>query len=208
MQPPLLPLFPLQAVLFPRVPLPLHIFEERYKEMFGELTESKGEFGVVWAGEKGIASFGCTAVVDRVLERYGDGRLDLATSGRRRFEIQKLDNERTFLRGEVEFFDDEDPDAVPPADRKRAVDGWKELTSIEGAGHEPRWEDPQLSFQLAEGIPDLEFRQTLLAIRSESRRMRELAEFFPAYVSRQRHAQHVQTVAPRNGHGKRVVADE
>jgi Lon protease-like protein len=51
----LLPLFPLQSVLFPRTPLPLHIFEPRYREMIGEAIESRTEFGVVLAGKEGIA---------------------------------------------------------------------------------------------------------------------------------------------------------
>ena len=63
--------------------------------------------------------------------------------------------------------------------------------------------DPQLSFQLAQVVPDLDFRQVLLATRSEADRMRRLAEFFPAYGSRRRQIQHVRAVAPTNGHSKR-----
>src|ERR1700686_5363777 len=67
MQDGLLPLFPLQVVLLPGSQLPLHIFEERYKEMIGEVLRDKLEFGVVLASEKGIVNTGCTASVDRVL---------------------------------------------------------------------------------------------------------------------------------------------
>jgi hypothetical protein len=63
--------------------------------------------------------------------------------------------------------------------------------------------DPQLSFQLAQAVPDLDFRQVLLSIRSEADRMRRLAEFFPTYSSRQRQIQHARAVAPKNGHAKR-----
>jgi Lon protease-like protein len=49
MQPGLLPLFPLQAVLLPGAPLPLHIFEDRYKEMMAEVIRDRIEFGVVLA---------------------------------------------------------------------------------------------------------------------------------------------------------------
>src|SRR5579884_1206656 len=108
----LLPLFPLETVLFPRTPLPLHIFEDRYKEMMNEAIERKTEFGVVQAGEKGIVNTGCTAAIDKVLRRYPDGRLDLLTSGRRRFEILDLDDGRSFLRGAVDFFDDDEFDPV------------------------------------------------------------------------------------------------
>lgn len=211
MQPPLLPLFPLQAVLFPRTPMPLHIFEERYREMFGEILAEKGsEFGIVLASPKGIASLGCTAVVDRVLERHEDGRLDIVTSGRRRFEIQSVNEERSFLRGRVEFFDDETDEevAVEPEDRERVTEAWKELSQFAGVEHEPRWTDPQVSFQIASAIPDLEFRQSLLGIRSETRRLKEIAEYLPGYLRKQKYTQHIQQVAPRNGHGKRRVEEQ
>src|SRR5580704_619265 len=106
MQPGLLPLFPLQVVLLPGSELPLHIFEDRYKEMIGEVIRARQEFGVVLASEKGIANTGCTATIDKVLRHYEDGRMDIVTRGRRRFEIVQLNDERHFLRGEVEFFDD------------------------------------------------------------------------------------------------------
>ena len=116
MQDGLLPLFPLQVVLLPGSQLPLHIFEDRYKEMIGEVLRDKLEFGVVLASEKGIVNTGCTATVDRVLKEYPDGRLDILTRGRRRFEVLLLNDERSFLRGAVEFFDDDaEPDQAAPA---------------------------------------------------------------------------------------------
>src|SRR5690349_22487870 len=127
MQQGLLPLFPLQVVLLPGSELPLHIFEDRYKEMIGEVLREKREFGVVLASEKGIVNTGCTATIDRVLRRYPDGRMDIIARGRRRFEILLLNDERAYLRGSVDFFDDEQ--AVPPAPeiQKRAIDGYNEL---------------------------------------------------------------------------------
>ena len=202
MQQDLLPLFPLQVVLFPRTPLPLHIFEDRYKEMIGEAIRTNTEFGVVLAGEKGIANTGCTAIVDRVLERHADGKLDLITGGRRRFEIQSLDQEKSYLRGVVEFFDDEGAEQ-PAIDLKATVvAAYKTLPEDTGTAFEPKWDDPQLSFQIAHAIPDLQFRQVLLMMRSERDRMRHLAEFLPEYVIKRANIDHVQKFAPRNGHGK------
>ena len=57
--------------------LPLHIFEERYKEMIGEAIRDKTEFGVVQAGEKGILNLGCTATVEKLEKQYPDGRMDI-----------------------------------------------------------------------------------------------------------------------------------
>jgi Lon protease-like protein len=209
MQEGLLPLFPLQVVLFPGAELPLHIFEDRYKEMIGEAVSGRLEFGVVLAGEKGLLNTGCTATVERVLKQYPDGRMDIVTLGRRRFEILLLNTERAFLRGTVEFFDDEQTDQAPPEIRKLALDGYNEMQTLLSDHPLPAGEagDLRLSFRLAEPIPDLSLRQLLLTTRSEAERMRRLAEFFPDYLVRQRRIHHVKNIAPRNGHG-RAVSDE
>src|ERR1041385_4212669 len=112
MQEELLPLFPLQVVLFPRTSLPLHIFEERYKQMIDEVMRGKSEFGVVLAGEKGIVNTGCTASVEQILKKYPDGRMDLISMGRPRLKIILLNNENPSLRGGVEFFDEENSEPV------------------------------------------------------------------------------------------------
>lgn len=205
MQEELLPLFPLQVVLFPRTALPLHIFEERYKQMIGEVMRGNSEFGVVLAGEKGIVNTGCTASIEKVLKKYPDGRMDLLTVGRRRFEIILLNDEKSYLRGAVEFFDDEAPDAISPEVRKRVMEAYDDVRSLGQSepSADPEMTDPQLSFQLAQAVSDLDFRQVLLSIRSEADRMRRLAEFFPGYSSRQRLIQHVRTIAPKNGHTKK-----
>src|SRR5579872_7511647 len=126
MQEGLLPLFPLQVVLLPGAELPLHIFEDRYKEMIGEVLRERQEFGVVLANEKGIVNTGCSATVDKVLREYPDGRMDILTRGRRRFEIVRLDDERAFLRGGVEFFDDDESAAPHPDLQQRAISGYNQ----------------------------------------------------------------------------------
>src|SRR5256885_1216532 len=66
----LLPLFTLQLVVFPRTQMPLHIFEERYKQMVGEAIRDNTEFGIVLAKEDGIVNAGCTVVVEKLLKEY------------------------------------------------------------------------------------------------------------------------------------------
>ena len=203
-------MFPLQVVLFPDAELPLHIFEDRYKEMIAEVLRDKIEFGVVLANERGIVNTGCTATVERVLREYPDGRLDILTVGRRRFEIERVNEERSFLRGEVDYFDDDvdndvDNDGALPEDesRARAIAGYNELRALSAESPLPNSEtfDPQLSFRLARPIQDLGLRQALLTARSEAERLRQLAEFLPAFLIRQRRIERVKQVAPRNGHG-------
>ena len=201
-----LPLFPLQVVLLPEAELPLHIFEDRYKEMIAEVLRDNVEFGVVLANERGIVNTGCTAAIKRVLREYPDGRLDILAVGRRRFEIERINDERVFLRGEVDYFGDEDESAPEDEFRRRAIAGYNELRELTGDSPLPdsATDDPQLSFRLARPIQDLALRQALLAARSEADRLRQLAEFLPAFLGRQRRIERVKQVAPRNGHGGKV----
>lgn len=196
-----MPLFPLQVVLLPGSELPLHIFEDRYKEMIGEVLRDKLEFGVVLASEKGIVNTGCTATVARVLREYGDGRLDILTVGRRRFEILLVNDERSFLRGAVEFFEDEESQPAAPDVLEKAIAGYNALQAVSSEDPLSSTEasDPQLSFRLARPVSDLAFRQVLLSTRSEAQRLRQVADFMPDFVVRQRRIQSVRDAAPRNG---------
>ena len=86
----MLPLFPLDVVLLPQESLPLHIFEERYKEMITECLEAQArgaaeeEFGIVFAKDEKMETVGCSAHILEVTQRYEDGRLDIITLGKRK----------------------------------------------------------------------------------------------------------------------------
>ena len=204
MQANLLPLFPLQVVVFPRTQLPLHIFEERYKEMVGEAIRDHSEFGIVLVKEEGILNAGCTVMVDKVLKSHPDGRMDILTRGIRRFEIVMLNQEKPYLRGEVAYFDDDEPEPAPTDVRTEALrlyQSWMEFE--EKSPHEAVLSDSQLSFQLAQGIQDLDFLHFLLRTRSETLRLKKVAEFLSEYVPRQRMTASMKKLAPLNGHGPR-----
>lgn len=205
----LLPLFPLPVVLLPRTSLPLHIFEDRYKEMIATVIADETEFGVVQAREGGIVNVGCSASVDRVVYRYPDGRMDIVTVGKRRFEVLELVEGKAYLRGKVRFFDDIELGQPSEELRQRALQAYASVRAATGqeAADEPEWSDPQLSFQLAQILNDLDFRQQLLAVRSESERLKQLTNFFPVYILKWRHSEHVRLVAPRNGHSKSILPD-
>ena len=199
----LLPLFPLQVVVFPRTRLPLHILEERYKLMVGEAIRQEGEFGIVLARDQGIAEAGCSVAVETVVTRYPDGRLDILTRGRRRFEIAALDEELDYLRAEVRYFDDEDTAQPEPELRKKVLRHLQLLKKLGSSQKrsEPDLADPQLSFQLAQMLPDLDFLSTLLQQRSEGSRLKQLNQYLAEYIPRQRVIERVQGVAPTNGFG-------
>jgi Lon protease-like protein len=199
----LLPLFPLQVVVFPRTQLPLHIFEERYKEMVADAMRDNTEFGIVLAKEDGIVNAGCTVIVEQKLKEYPDGRMDILTSGRRRFEVVSLNEEKEYLRGEVEFFDDDEPGPAPLEIQHRALAQYKGLLEIGGpqSYSAPDLHDPQLSFQLAQSIQDLDFLSLLLRNRSEVKRLKELNEFLSEYIPKQRQIVRIKQLAPLNGFG-------
>jgi Lon protease-like protein len=127
MQGELLPLFPLSVVLLPRAELPLHVFEERYKQMIGEAIQGKTEFGVVLAAGESIVNTGCTALVERVVRQYPDGRMDIVSVGRRRFEIFLLNQEKEYLRAAVHFFDDEQAEPASVQLRQQALEVYQKL---------------------------------------------------------------------------------
>ncbi len=199
----LIPLFPLQAVVFPRTRLPLHIFEERYKEMIGNAIRDHSEFGVALAKENGIVSAGCTVMVEKVLETYPDGRMDILTRGVRRFEIVELSGEKAYLQAEVSFFDDDDSAPAPAELREQALSNHRDLSGLAVSQWrgEPDLQDPQLSFQLAQALPDLDFLHALLACRSETSRLKDLNHYLAEYIPRQRRIEHVKHLAPTNGFG-------
>jgi ATP-dependent Lon protease len=199
----LIPLFPLQVVVFPRTPLPLHIFEERYKEMVGEAIRDSSEFGVVLAKDEGIVNAGCSVTVEKVLHMYPDGRMDILTRGKRRFEVLSLNEEKEYLQGEVSFFDDDDFSTPSPELRDKALSQYQQLSSLESAKDEPApdLDDPQVSFQLAQAVPDLDFLSALLRQRSETRRLQQLSQFLNEYIPRQKAIERMKDLAPTNGFG-------
>jgi len=198
---PLLPLFPLDVVLFPGTPLPLHIFEPRYKEMIAECRDQDRSFGVVRAVEEGLAEIGCTAEIVSVVKEYPDGRLDIVTEGRRRFEVLQVNQERSFLRAEVLLFEDE-PAAPSQVETARAVRLHSEILAIAGATQDLSAADQSmLSFYLAGSLPlDLDFKQKLLALRSESQRISSLAAYFETLLPNLRRSVSSRQKAGGNGH--------
>jgi Lon protease-like protein len=199
----LLPLFPLDVVLLPGSVLPLHIFEARYKEMIGECVANKSHFGVVRAVEQGIAEIGCTAEITEITKRYSDGRLDLISEGRERFQVVELDRGRPFLRGEVLILPD-GPDSSLAEEKKRAMELHDEILSLAGADQDFVANDERtLSYQLAGSLPlELDFKQKLLGISSERERMHELAMHLDGIIAGLRRVARIRAKAGGNGHAR------
>ncbi len=207
----LLPLFPLEVVLLPEESLPLHIFEERYKQMVGEcLAAAAGrfrqqEFGVVLAKDGRISETGCAARIVKVTRKYPDGRMDILIIGTRRFEILLTNEEKSYLRGTVDFFDDDfGADEAPPQEVEEAIGKFGEIMKrlkkppeipFQGLGPSKR-----LSFQLAAALPlGLDFKQSLLVMRNEAERLRLVVRFMEPLLSRLEYEEKARATAGGNG---------
>jgi Lon protease-like protein len=170
-------LFPLGVVLLPTERLPLHIFEERYKELIDECLETDGEFGLVYADDDGLRDLGTRARVVEVLTRFEDGRLNILVEGGDRFRLTELTDGRSFNTGLVAPIDDGDDPAEQPAvdEALRLFGALREVT--ESDVDVPDGDAPQLSFALAAKVelpPD--DKLALLAETSERVRMEQVQE--------------------------------
>ncbi len=199
----LLPLFPLEVVLLPGTPLPLHIFEPRYKEMIGECRADEAPFGVLRALENGFAEIGCTAEIVAVTKEYSVGRMDVVAEGRKRFEVLELNRERSFLRAEVLLVPDE-PGAPAQHDQARAIQAHLEILALAGAVQDLAAAEPSaLSFYLAGSLPlDLDFKQKLLAMLSESQRIQAVAAYLESVLPNLRRASRAREKTRGNGHAR------
>jgi Lon protease-like protein len=198
----LLPLFPLDLVLFPGTPLPLHIFEPRYREMITECLDQKMSFGVVRAKEEGVAEIGCTAEIITVARKYPDGRMDIVTEGRERFEVMQVNQERSFLQAEVLYLQDA-PDQASAEEIAQAVKLQGEIFELAGSSSANSSEiaGSQLSFSLVGPMPlDLDFKQTLLGLKSEAERLQAVISYFEAILPNLRRTMRIRQKAGGNGH--------
>ncbi len=176
-----LPLFPLGSVLYPGLVLPLHVFEDRYRQLVADLLAGPepGQFGVVAirhgreTGIDGVSALyetGCTAELQRV-EPYEDGRFDLVTVGVQRFRLLGLREQDPYFSGDVEWLPDEVGDKAETALALGAVQqsfrSYLALLADRGGAHVTIPEMPDepllMSYLVAAAIVvDLPVKQRLL----------------------------------------------
>jgi Lon protease-like protein len=192
-------LFPLGIVLLPGELAPLHIFEPRYRELIGECLDEDGEFGLLFADERGVRELGTRARVVEVVERFDDGRLNIVVAGGERFRVIARTSGRSFHTGEVEAVEDEEDQPVPEeADRVRRL--YQRVAEIAGSEAD-ELEDEQLSFGVAARIDfGTEMKQRLLELRSEPARLRLLARLLETAQEALAQVEERRRRAQSNGH--------
>ncbi len=207
-----IPLFPLGVVLLPRMHMPLHIFEERYRLMIKECLAQNTEFGIVYfAGEK-LMSYGCTAKITEVLKRYDDGRSDIVIRGERRFALNEIYDRRPYLQAHVTFFDDrEEADLrICRELAAKGIDLLGQYSKISGLQNEIRISDPgdakdpgyvkSISFEIAgcDGF-DLMEKQKLLEMTSTYERLRKCVESLGIILERIKISNEISRIINGNG---------
>jgi Lon protease-like protein len=208
-----LPIFPLSVVLFPGTPLPLHIFEPRYRRMVADCLEGDRRFGITPMGnadalpEPGTA--GCVAEI-RVNQELPDGRSNIVVLGAERFVLARALEESAPCFVALGQTFDEEPDSEPPSEtaaRLREVfTGYyallRQLNDVEP--EDPNLPDDAvgLSFHVAAAIEcDPGVKQRLLIERSTTRRVEALLMLVPILTATVESALRIHRRAHTNGRG-------
>ncbi len=177
----LIPIFPLQLVLFPNETLPLHIFEPRYKEMISECLEKKDSFGICSFINGKVSRTGCLARIYSVSKKYEDGKYDIVCKGGERFMTHAYNSSKSYLQASVSFFEDTNADSSPHQDLvDKITPRFKELLDILTEGNAPDI-TPACSYDFGHHIGlELIQKQNLLEIKSELERL----EFIKNHIER------------------------
>lgn len=205
-----LPLFPLGEVLYPRERLPLHIFEERYKEMVTRCLDRDEAFGVVLFDEGEMADVGCTARISEVTARYEDGRMDIVVRGEQRFRVKEVRQELAYMTADVELLND--PDEPSESDLKeRAITQHMKLLELAGRTVRPSlYQDvKEVSFVMAHNAGlTLRQKQEMLELRGENERIAYLVDHFEGMIPRVEQMEDVRRKVKSNGHFKDFPPEE
>ncbi len=176
----IVPLFPLNVVLFPGMVLPLHIFEERYRLMVRRCLEGQQLFGVVLiqegseVGEPATPHLMGTLAAIQQVQPYEDGRMDLIVVGVTRFRILDELPGEPYAQARVEIVDEPDETSEAGEVQDLFETYLRTLSELSGQPYEVKIvRDPQqLSYQVASVLPlELEEKQLLLEAPSTSDRL-------------------------------------
>jgi Lon protease-like protein len=166
------PLFPLGLVLLPHEAQALHVFEERYKTMVSQCLENDSEFGIVWMADDGLREVGCSVEITQVVDRMEDGRMNILVRGTRPVRLMRRAEDLPYPAGDVEVLEDE----PEPPDEHALETAHAAYAELVERATDSRPDDSDLaqldSYGMAGTISfELDEKQELLELRSESRRL-------------------------------------
>jgi Lon protease-like protein len=198
-----IPLFPLNVVLMPGTPMPLHIFEDRYKQMVNECLDAETEFGMIFADESGTRQVGCTARIVDLVERYDDGRLVILVEGSQRFKLNNVLSGKPYYVGDIEYLEDGPQEDVSALAEECVALLERVVAAATEGSVDIEIEQPylNLSFIIAGRIEfDLETRQQILELSTEKERLIKVKELLTEAAERLERDKAARKIAETNGH--------
>ncbi len=220
-----LPLFPLPVVLFPGVPLPLHIFEPRYRQMLIDIRLSNNMFGLAYFDPTTSESemppaghVGCVAEITET-QTFPDGRSTIMTLGVIRYRIESYVEEGSpYLVAQVSYFEDDDEDeSLLASASKEVAETFTRIAQAVRTINDERaalpdisnTEPQRLSFLVAAAMEiDAELKQELLELRSTSERLERLRGMLSIAVKGYEERARIHELAKSNGHGGKRIEIE
>ena len=205
-----LPLFPLGLVLYPSEQLPLHIFEERYKDLTAYCLEHEVPFGIVRFDSGKMARVGTTARIEQIVNRYDDGRMDIVVHGEERFRLREVHERKSYMTADVELYG-EGKSTVDVDLKERVITQHMKLLELAGRTVRPDLyvNVDYLSFVLAQnaGLSG-DQKQEVLEIEGEDDRIRYLIDHFEALIPRVEKKDDFRRKIRSNGHFKDFPPEE
>ncbi len=199
-----IPLFPLELVLYPNEQLPLHIFEDRYRDMITHCLNEEEPFGVILIQDGKMADLGCTPHIEQVVTTYTDGRMDIIVHGVQRFRVAQAYEKLAYMTAEVEHV--KEPDEPIQVDmRERVITQHMRLLELAGKKVRPT------TYQNLDGISyfiahnaglKTDQKQEVLELLSENERINYLAEHLEMLIPRVEEFEGVRKKVQSNGHFK------
>jgi len=220
-----LPLFPLPVVLFPGMPMPLHIFESRYRTMLADIRPGNNLFGLSYfdkdKSDKDMPPAGHVGCVAEVTETQAlpDGRSNILAVGVIRYQVEAYaEHDSPYLVGRVKFFeDDEEGDQQVTSNAREVARMFMRVANSiriinDERGNLPDISDtePQkLSFLVAAALEiESEKKQELLELRSTAERLNQLRDVLARVVKSYEERARLHGIAKGNGHGGRRIEVE
>jgi Lon protease-like protein len=220
-----LPIFPLPVVLFPGMPMPLHIFEERYRKMLSDIRAADNLFGLSYfdASASGretppAGHIGCVAEVTET-QALPDGRSNILAVGIIRYQVESyVERGDSYLVVRANYFEDEYEDESSLSTNShdvarmfmRVANSIRVMNDERGNLPDISDTDPQkLSFLVAAALEiEVETKQELLELRSTSERLNRLRDLLARVVTNYEERARLHSIAKSNGHGGKKIEIE
>ncbi len=217
-----LPIFPLPVVLFPGMPMPLHIFEERYRKMLTDIRAGHNLFGLSYfdasSSDREVPPAGHIGCVAEVAETQAlpDGRSNILAVGVVRYEMESyVERGDLYLVGRARYFEDEDEDLPRLTAQShdvaamfmRVANSIRAINDERGNLPDISDTDPQrLSFLVSAAMEiEVDQKQELLELKSTSERLNRLRHLLAKVVGNYEERARLHSIAKRNGHGGKKI---